>query len=60
MKKVWEKPKLLGLYRGRPEEAVLSCCKNAIDNVQDSMESHSQCKAEAMHPCACCDEIDCT
>jgi hypothetical protein len=60
MKKVWKKPKLVGLYRGRPEEAVLSCCKNAIDAIQDSMDSHSNCKVEAAFPCDCCDEIDCT
>jgi hypothetical protein len=27
MKKVWEKPKLIVLYRGRPEESVLQACK---------------------------------
>ncbi len=27
MKKVWSKPKLISLYRGRPEEAVLGVCK---------------------------------
>ncbi len=27
MKKVWSKPKLISLYRGRPEEAVLGGCK---------------------------------
>jgi hypothetical protein len=29
MKKVWSKPKLISLYRGRPEEAVLAVCKDA-------------------------------
>ena len=28
MKKVWSKPKLISLYRGRPEEAVLGTCKD--------------------------------
>ncbi len=27
MKKEWTKPKLISLYRGRPEEAVLESCK---------------------------------
>ena len=27
MKKEWSKPKLISLYRGRPEEAVLGTCK---------------------------------
>ncbi len=26
-KKKWENPKLICLYRGRPEEAVLAACK---------------------------------
>jgi len=26
-KKKWETPKLICLYRGRPEEAVLAACK---------------------------------
>jgi hypothetical protein len=29
MKKEWTKPKLVSLYRGRPEESVLSACKDA-------------------------------
>lgn len=28
-KKKWETPKLICLYRGRPEEAVLNGCKGA-------------------------------
>ncbi len=28
-KKKWETPKLICLYRGRPEEAVLAGCKGA-------------------------------
>lgn len=27
MKRVWSKPKLISLYRGKPEEAVLGNCK---------------------------------
>ena len=27
MKKEWTKPKLISLYRGRPQEAVLNACK---------------------------------
>ena len=29
MNKVWQKPKLIILYRGRPEESVLQACKIA-------------------------------
>jgi hypothetical protein len=27
-KKIWKKPKLIVLFRGRPEEAVLQVCKS--------------------------------
>lgn len=30
-KKKWETPKLICLYRGRPEEAVLNGCKTAVN-----------------------------
>lgn len=29
-KKKWETPKLICLYRGRPEEAVLQTCKGPL------------------------------
>ena len=29
MNEVWQKPKLIILYRGRPEESVLADCKTA-------------------------------
>ena len=31
MKKTWQKPMLVVLFRGRPEEYVLSACKSADD-----------------------------
>jgi hypothetical protein len=31
MKKEWTKPKLIRLYSGRPEEAVLAGCKGDSD-----------------------------
>jgi hypothetical protein len=30
VKKVWEKPQLVILVRGQPEEAVLACCKTSL------------------------------
>ena len=33
-KKKWETPKLICLYRGRPEEAVLATCKQGGQSVQ--------------------------
>ena len=32
MKKVWQKPKLVVLYRAKPEEAVLNNCKRSLEN----------------------------
>ena len=34
MKKIWQKPKLIILSRGRPEEFVLAGCKMAGTSVQ--------------------------
>jgi hypothetical protein len=31
MKKEWHKPKLIRLYSGKPEEAVLAVCKTVGD-----------------------------
>lgn len=30
-KKKWETPKLICLYKGRPEEAVLQACKSQLE-----------------------------
>jgi hypothetical protein len=55
MKKVWKKPKLVGLYRGRPDEAVLTCCKNntVVCDPADDASVHYGCQ----YPdnCNCCD-----
>ena len=32
MRKTWQKPKLIVLVRGRPEERVLGDCKSAEDS----------------------------
>jgi len=34
MKKAWEKPRLIVLVRGKPEEAVLLFCKTFFGGVQ--------------------------
>jgi hypothetical protein len=61
MKKVWKKPKLVGLYRGGTEEAVLSCCKNSDGPYVDPNHSNTDCKQqEAGFDCDCCDAIVCT
>ncbi len=33
-KKKWETPKLICLYRGRPEEAVLAVCKGTTGSIK--------------------------
>ena len=58
MKKVWEKPKLVGLYRGRSQEAILFCCKERGGNVAASATYHEECKVPVT--CDCCDNADCT
>jgi hypothetical protein len=55
MKKVWKKPKLLGLYRGRPEEAVLNGCKNNITPSADEAAVNDGCQYPDQ--CACCNVI---
>ena len=62
MKKAWKKPKLVGLYRGRSDEAVLSCCKSLIpgDVINDPAQDFQQCKETGTFACACCNEVACT
>jgi hypothetical protein len=45
MRKTWSKPKLVVLFRGRPEEYVLSACKSANqpDGGQMDIQSGSEC-----------------
>ena len=39
MNKVWQKPKLIILYRGRPEERVLATCKDGIGTDKPSQHN---------------------
>jgi hypothetical protein len=51
MKKHWEKPKLIILVRGRPEENVLAACKASIGG-QNPLNDHRACvSAEGCTPC---------
>ena len=45
MKKTWRKPKLVVLFRGRPEEYVLAACKSANnpDGGQTQVQSGTVC-----------------
>lgn len=47
-KKKWESPKLICLYRGRPEEAVLSNCKTSASKFGPGIDAG--CK-NAATPC---------
>ncbi len=42
-KKKWETPKLICLYRGRPEEAVLQFCKAAAGGVTSGPNNSNKC-----------------
>lgn len=44
-KKVWEKPQLIILARGEPEEAVLGSCKNASGGPDATPCSAATCTA---------------
>ena len=47
MRKVWEKPELVVLVRGKPEESVLAACKGG------SIAGASQAKAFCRGPNSC-------
>jgi len=40
MKKAWEKPELVVLTRGNPEEAVLSACKSILSGVNPGSDDN--------------------
>ena len=57
VKKVWNKPKLVVLFRGKPEEAVLQVCKMAEDGI-GADNNFSMCYSTRMIACtASCDAI---
>jgi hypothetical protein len=41
MKKSWSKPKLIVLFRGKPEESVLTSCKDSSVDVTANAEKNS-------------------
>ena len=50
-KKKWETPKLICLYRGRPEEAVLTACK-AVGAAGPSRPIGKACVHSTSGPCS--------
>ena len=59
MKKIWKKPKLVGLYRASPNEAVLTNCKQALIQDGDPVNTATACQEDRIS-CICCDECCCT
>jgi hypothetical protein len=53
MKKVWNKPELVVLYRGKPEESVLTHCKHAMDPPVSPAALHDDCN-DADTSCGAC------
>ena len=54
-KKKWEKPELVVLVRGRPEEAILDICKNTgVPNVGPFDHHSSECMEGAGPTCNVC------
>ena len=55
MKKIWQTPKLVILFRGRPEEYVLGACKSANDPTAGTSGTDSACVENAVNCIACMD-----
>ena len=58
MKKVWKKPKLVGIYRAQPYEAVLVACKN-FDAAGDPGSNKLNCQTDAVELGCDCKCYDC-
>ena len=50
-KKKWKEPKLTCLYRGRPEEAVLSACKG-VGVAGPDRPAGAACSHPSQGPCS--------
>ncbi len=51
-KKKWETPKLICLYRGRPEEAVLAGCKGGISAAGPDEVGGQRCVDRTLGNCS--------
>ena len=54
MKKTWEKPLVISLYRGKPEEHVLCGCKNYTSGTNAGINNGYHCDTITYgrrHPC---------
>jgi hypothetical protein len=57
MNKVWQKPKLIILYRGRPEESVLASCKAGIAGPASGPVSNKNTDCIKAQCSATCDTV---
>ena len=55
MKKVWNKPELVVLYRGKPEESVLTHCKHKTIPSVSPAGNHDDCNSKGVTSCGACD-----
>jgi len=56
-KKLWKKPELVVLVRGRPEEAVLAVCKDpSLGGVDPSDEEQACCTPPGDQGCIECSD----
>jgi len=53
MKKVWNKPELVVLFRGRPEESVLQHCKHKSTPAVHPASYQDDCNSDG-ETCAAC------
>ena len=54
MKKPWETPELVILYRGRPEESVLTHCKHANSAPVGPDHRYGSCHHGSQNNCTAC------
>ncbi|MHB8094431.1 MAG: hypothetical protein ACYDH0_05755 [Candidatus Aminicenantales bacterium] len=53
MKKTWNKPELVVLFRGKPEESVLFHCKHKNNPVVAPASFHEDCNHMSSAKCTC-------
>jgi hypothetical protein len=51
--KTWEKPRLIVLVRGKPEEALITCCKGTGTGEPATTESSCDLFTSATQPVEC-------
>jgi hypothetical protein len=54
--KVWKKPELVVLFRGKPEESVLFHCKHKNNPVAAPATVHDDCNDTAQTTCGACQD----